>query len=170
MALNIGDIGGLISNLQQAGVFIYVLPFLLVFAVVYAILSRAKFLGDNVGVNVIISLALGLFAIQVPYVTDFFQNLFPNVAIGLSILLALLILGSFFVNFEEAPWAKNLFIGIGVVVAGVIIYNALSTQSYTTTDLIEQYGGTLLVIAAIVALIVFVVIKGKGRTAGAEKK
>ena len=54
-----GAVGNLLYQLETMGVFEYVLPFLMIFALVYAILNKAKFLGNNNAVNVVLSLAVG---------------------------------------------------------------------------------------------------------------
>ncbi len=52
-----------IANLVAQGFFDYVLPFLLAFFVIYAILQQAKILGGKPGIDAIVSMILGLFVL-----------------------------------------------------------------------------------------------------------
>ena len=75
--------------------------FLLIFAVVYGILSTMNIFskGDkNKGVNAVIAIAVGLLALQWDYVPEFFSVIFPYAGIGISILLVALILMGLFLS------------------------------------------------------------------------
>ena len=105
------DIAGLLTQWQTLGVFSYVLPFLLIFALVFGILAQAKFLGENKGVNSVIALAVALLALQFPVVPTFFASITSNLAIGLTVLLSVLILMGLFVNFadpKEKGWRNGM--------------------------------------------------------------
>ena len=111
-----GGIGDFLSELEQQGFFAYLLPFLLIFAVIFGILSRVKLFADSKQVNGIIALAVGLLALQFDYVPLFFSELFPRFAIGLTILLGLLIIVGLFVDPEEPA------VGYGLLLVGAIIF------------------------------------------------
>ena len=96
-----GVVGNLLYQLESMGFFSYVLPFLMIFAVIYAILSKAKFLGDNNGINIVISLAVGLMALQFNFVSYFFAEIFPRMGILLAIILVAIILLSLFLDFNK---------------------------------------------------------------------
>lgn len=78
----------MLSNLQGAGFFSYLLPFLLVFAVVYALLRSTKMVDDLTAL--IIALVIGLFSIvffsTVP-VVGFLAYFLGRIGIVLVILL-----------------------------------------------------------------------------------
>ena len=72
---------------NEMGVFSYVIPFLLIFAVVFAILKKTGMLSsrsadgkgdDNNGILAIISVAIGLLALQFDFVAEFFSIIFPR--------------------------------------------------------------------------------------------
>ncbi len=120
-----GATGNFLYQLENLGVFSYILPFLMVFAIVYAILSKAHFLGDNNAVNVILSLAVGLMSLQFNFVSYFFAQIFPRLGIGVIIILVAIILLGLFVDFDS-PTSKKIFgvlAGIGFV---VIVYQSFS--------------------------------------------
>ena len=56
------SIGDLFAQWESAGIFEYALPFLLIFAIIYAILSFVNIFKDNKAVNAIISLTVALMA------------------------------------------------------------------------------------------------------------
>ena len=117
------DIGRLMGTMEQMGFFYFVIPFLIIFAIVFAVLEKSKWLGDNKPVQVIISVGVGLLTIRVPILQDFFENIFPKMGIGLAILLVFLIIMGFFVKFDES---KNSFMWVGfVVVALVLLWTAV---------------------------------------------
>ena len=77
---------------NDLGVFSYVIPFLLIFAVVYAILDKSKILGDNTTIGAIVAAAIGLLALQFDFVPEFFAVIFPRFGIGISIFIVLIII------------------------------------------------------------------------------
>lgn len=106
---------------NDMGVFSYVIPFLLIFAVVFAILKKTKILGDdNDGILAIISVALGLLSLQFDFVSEFFAIIFPRFGIGLSIFLVLIIFLGFFFQPKDGKWPSSMtwigwVVGVGAV-------------------------------------------------------
>ncbi len=113
---------------NDMGVFSYAIPFLLIFAVVFAILQKTKLLttdnDENKWILTIISASIGLLALQFDFVSEFFAVIFPRFGIGLSLFLVLIILAGFFwpaPNSGEglkSGWI-GWIIGIGVVIWGI---------------------------------------------------
>lgn len=130
-ALFLMTIAGFLSYWQELGVFAYVLPFMLIFALVFGILMQAKFLGENKGVNAIIALAIALLALQFQKVPDFFANISSNLAIGIFVLLAALILMGLFIDFDDDKYKnwKYGFAAFGGVVAIIVILVSLSDSN-----------------------------------------
>lgn len=118
---------GLYTQWESAGVFDFFLPALLIFALVFGILTTTKILGGNKGVSAIIAIAISLLAIRAPIVTNFFSQIFPNFAIGLAIILVIMILGGLFVGQGNIKGFYNTMLwsgfGLGVVIAIVIFNN-----------------------------------------------
>ena len=94
-------VGNFLSNLETVGFFSYVLPFMMIFAIVYAILSKSHLLGNKDGVNIILSLAVSLMALQFNFVSYFFSEIFPRMGILLSVILVAIILLSLFLDFDK---------------------------------------------------------------------
>ena len=145
---------------QNAGVFTLILPFLLVFALVYAILTKSNILGDNKGAIVIISLALGLLSLVGGYVPQFFAKISGNLAIGLIVLLAIIILLGLFYSSKEGEgvgWIKYIFIGVGILAFIFIVASSFSGNRIMGLNLWDEYGPaliTLVIIAGIIALVI----------------
>lgn len=156
-----------LNDWADIGVFAYVLPFLIIFAVVFGLLSKSKILGENKGVHVTLALAIGLISLQFDYVANFFATIFPFAGIGLSVLLVALILMGVLTEDVGESVQKWIFFGIGAVIFVIVI-------GYTFYDF-EYFGGyfgstdwipTFLLIAGIVGLVVAVVKSGGKQTGG----
>lgn len=162
-------IGVALQQLADLGVFYYVLPFLLVFALVFAILQKVKILGgqgqneDNRAISAIIALAVALMAIQFDFVPTFFSIIFPKLGIALSILLAGMILVGLFVDFSK-PKSNIQVIFIGIAGIAFIIILLQSFDSYSW-----WYGGWWqnnmpAIVAGIIVVVVIGVIVSSGRS------
>ena len=150
----------LLSQLEDLGFFQYVLPFLLIFAVVYAILTRLKIFEENKGAALIVALAVGLLSLQLNFVPAFFQNIFPKFGIGLSILLVALILVGAFITDEEKTY-KRIFFGLGALIFLVVVVTSLSDWQFVGSWWWNQYGGLIITVVVIVGAVVGIVIASK---------
>ncbi len=122
-----GGIGDLLNYWEQAGFFSYILPFLLIFALVYAIISNMKLFGDNKGVSAVIALCVGLLSLQFNVVSIFFSEIFPRVGIALSVILAVLIITGLFLD-PTQKWMKYMLLGMSFIVLFVVLFQ----QAYST--------------------------------------
>jgi len=161
LSLAVLSFGNILNQAANAQVFAYVLPFLLVFALVYAILNKTQILGDNRGAIVIISVALGLLSLVGDYFPSFIQVMSPKLAIGLSILLAVLILLGLFQSDPDTKWVKYIFVGVGILAFVFIAYSSLSDYNYTGSFLWDYYGPSIITLIIIAVIIGFVVKKNK---------
>jgi hypothetical protein len=153
------NIGQILNDWAASGVFAYVLPFLLVFAVVYGILSKTHIIADdsNKGVNVVIALAIGALSLVGDFVPTFFQTIFPYLGMGLSVLLALIILGGLFIFDTEFKKKTQWVIWIvGLLIFVVVVYNALGDYNFGGAYFWNMYGSSLIVLAIIIGLIAWV--------------
>jgi hypothetical protein len=126
-----GSIGNLLSFWEQAGFFSYALPFLLIFALVFGILMRTQIFKDNRGINVVISLVVGLLALQFDFVPIFFSQIFPRIGVALSVILAFLIIVGLFLDPNSKIHNWMLF-GIGVIVFLVVIFQTLGFTGFSS--------------------------------------
>ena len=110
-----GIIGDMFTQWEQAGFFSYLLPFLLIFALVFGLLTQSGIFKDNKAINGIIALVVGLMALQFDMVPKFFSEIFPRLGIGLAILLVLIILVGFFADPDSNAIMYSM-LGIGLII------------------------------------------------------
>tara|TARA_Y100000034_G_C6904021_1_gene418949 strand:+ start:2324 stop:2824 length:501 start_codon:yes stop_codon:yes gene_type:complete len=162
MVMSITDV---LNLWAEMGVFSYVLPFLLIFAVVFAILKKTQILGKKDdkpdAINAIIAIAIGLLALLNDHVPVFFENIFPKFGIGLSIFLVLIILIGFFYhptgeeNRHPIKWIGYLT-GIGVVVWAVTSWDDWGLGGYGISSWLSDYFWSLIILAGVITVIVLV--------------
>ena len=148
-------------QLQNFGFFDLILPFLLLFAIVFGILSYMKIFGNQKSIHVIIALVLALLAIRFPVFTDFLNLISPRLGIGLVILLVLLILIGLFTPDGSQGTIGWIFIGVAVIIAIVIFAQVYDIMQFGGglgygSDLI----GGIIIIALLIGVIVAVVMGG----------
>ncbi len=151
---------------ENIGLFDFILPFLLIFAVIFGILSYTNVLGANKGIHALIAIVIGLLAVRFPIYTDFLNIISPKLAIGVSLLLFLIILIGLFVPEGSAKILGWILMSVGFVIFLIIItqtYDILSPaygESVLTSDYLIGY---ILLIAILIGIIVAVVTGGQKR-------
>ncbi|MFA4953233.1 MAG: hypothetical protein WC584_03350 [Candidatus Pacearchaeota archaeon] len=156
------SVGDFLYVLEQADFFSLVLPFLLIFALVYGILTKIKIFADNKAVNGIIALVVGLMSLQFGFVSQVFPELFSRTGVGLAILLVVIILGGMFL--PKAGWANYTLFGIAGVVLVIVLVQTGGSVGWGAGNWF--YYNWQLVAGAVVILIIIGIIVG---TSGAEK-
>ncbi|MCH8945915.1 MAG: hypothetical protein IIA85_03260 [Nanoarchaeota archaeon] len=148
-----GDIGNFLLQLEQLGFFSYLLPFLVIFALIFGILSRINIFEDNKAINAIISLSVGLMALQFGFVSNFFSEIFPRLGVGLAIILVVLIFLGLFMDPEQKAMNYGM-LGIGAIIVVVILIESAVFSGTSFGFFIRQYAGLgliLLVVGGLVA-------------------
>ncbi len=115
-----------------------ILPFVLIFTIVFAVLQKSKIFGDGKKqIDAIVALIFGLIVISFGNATGIILQLIPFLAVSLVIILVLLILlgsfsaeGEFFKTFPN--WLKWVLI-VGSVLA-VIIAVVIVTDFWQTLN------------------------------------
>jgi hypothetical protein len=115
-----GALGELLAKWESAGFFSYLLPFLLLFSLVFGILTRVQIFKDNKMINGIIALAVALMALQFDFVPTFFSQIFPRLGVGLAIILGVLIIVGLFADPKSAA-VNYVLLGVGVITIGLIL-------------------------------------------------
>lgn len=117
---------------NEIGVFSYMIPFLLLFAVVFAILEKSEVLGKNKMIMSIVSASIGLLALQFDFVSEFFAVIFPRFGVGIAVFLVLLIMIGFFFPkgnpLGDGQWI-GWVVGIGVVLWALSEWDQWSSYS-----------------------------------------
>lgn len=153
--------GDLLNAAEQAGFFRLILPILLIFALVYAILSQIKVFKDNKGALALVSISVAVLSIQLGVVPAFFQNIFPKVGVGLSILLAALILAGAFIS-EDKDTFKWVFFGLGGLIFVFVLFSSLTDWKFVSSGWWSYYGGLVVSVIIIITAVVLVIKFGGG--------
>jgi hypothetical protein len=146
-----------------------ILPFLLIFTIVFAILQKSKILGeDKKQIDAIISLVMGLLVISFAQATGIILQLIPFLAVSLVVFLVFLILVGSFRKGGEDVIPKGLasflmyLVLIGVTIAVIYITDFWQwiIDTYYTTD--TSIISSVIFIAIIIGAVAFVLKKSSG--------
>ena len=159
------SIGMILQQWADMDIFYYALPFLLIFALVFAILQKVKIMGGdenkNRGINAVIALVVALMALQFDQVPIFFQIVFPKLGMALAALLVVLILIGLFADFEKRSGPAYVFLGVGGVLAVLVLITSLSDYSWWTGSFWQDNISAIIAGVIIVVFVVIVVNSGK---------
>lgn len=169
LVIGYGRIGDFLQELAYQDVFYYVLPFLLIFGIVYAILARIEIFGENKGVNLVISVSIALLSIVVPgssgypFVPEFFREIFPRMGVALAVLIAGLILFGAFVKWEDKGALPWIFFGLGVGAFIIVVLSSFSSYTWLDSWWWYEYSPLIILGIIVIAAIVFIVVTTKGK-------
>lgn len=164
-----GTAGNILFQLEQQGVFAYILPFLMIFAVLFGILSKIRIFGDNKGINIILSLAVALMSLQLNFVSYFFREIFPRMGIMLAIILVVMILLGLFFNVKKSKLVKTIMGIIMTIGVLVIIIQSFAESglwfsgigsSWMLTYYLERYATGIIVFILVVGGFLAVILGG----------
>jgi len=157
-----------------------ILPFLLVFTVMFAILEKTKILGDGKRqIDAIVSLVIAMIFVAFGQATDIVVKLIPILGVALVVILVFMVLlGSLYEpgKFKMEGWLKivvGILIGILVAVSVLILTGGLDyvvgfvSGGGNTAILVN--GFLVLVIAAAIIAVIFGG-KGEGSSGGDKGK
>jgi len=123
-------LGDAVELLQDFGFFDVILPFLLVFTIVFGILEKTKIFGiEKIGdreysrknVNAMVAFVFGFFVIAAKEIVAAFQESIPIVSLVLVAVVSFLMLVGSFVSGEKEFSFLTLFEGWKAPVAGVFV-------------------------------------------------
>jgi hypothetical protein len=152
-----------IDQWAQFGVFDILLPLLLVFTLVFAILEKINIF-HNRGVNVVISLVIGFFSVTNPYVSVFFMYLFSNIAIGIAVLLVMIVLLGVSLKPDTSSWQWIFGIAGGILLLIAITKAGFLQYVFGTGGMafLQQNSAAIILILIVGLLIVGVIFGAKG--------
>ncbi|MCK9595584.1 hypothetical protein M0R19_00135 [Candidatus Pacearchaeota archaeon] len=102
------------------------LPFLLVFFIVFAILERTKLLGDKKQINALTAFVIGLIFVGAVYPVLVVSNLILFLTVTIvAVFVILLLWGFVFVDNKDNKLEKGLKLGLGIVVTIAFIWAVL---------------------------------------------
>ena len=157
-----------------------ILPFLLVFTIVFAILQKSKILGEGKKqIDAIVALVIGLLVISFGNAVGIIIQLIPFLAVSLVVILVLIILlgsvikeGEFY---EKFPKALRVILTIAIVIAVVsatlvvtggwdFLYEFIFIKAGGSSQGILINGLFLLVIAGAIITVLIGSSKGSSQT------
>src|SRR3989338_3208836 len=166
-----------IQFLQNFGFYDVILPFLLIFTLVFAVLEKTRIFGvdkeknPKKNINAMISFVIALFFVATPSFVAGIQVSLPQVATLLVILTSLMMLVGFFMsdkefNFENQKGWK-VFLSLLILVGLLAIFlNAFEwldpLLGYIATQWDEELITSLILLAIIVGTIYYIVGGSKG--------
>ncbi len=143
---------GLLSNEFFTNV---ILPFILVFTVIFAILDKVEILGKKKDIHAIISLVIALIAIGVPAAIGTLQKFIPIIAVLLVILFAWLLFFGFAGKSVEVKWSSGMKTFF-MIVLGVVLLTAIGWAFGSTTGLLQSINIDQVLSAQITQMVLFV--------------
>ncbi len=138
----------MIHNLSQLGVFGFLLPWIFIFVVMYALLLKSKALGEDHKIIGVISIVVAFFVVAFggPAMAKFFTNFFGTMALVLAGVLGIILV----VGLTGADVSKTLNTkSILAVLAGiVVVVFVISLGAYGV-----NIGSTIVSLVFILALL-----------------
>jgi len=154
---------------NDIGVFSYLIPFLLIFAVVFAILDKTKMLsgkdGENRMIISIIAVSISLLSLQFDFVSEFFAIIFPRFGVGLALFLVVLIFLGFFFPEKNGIWGYDVawvgwLVGIGVFIWALASWDQWNSYGGFGGWFVENVWA--LIVLGIIIAVVFIAMPSKG--------
>lgn len=162
MVLEQIDLMGAVYWFENIGGFDVILPFLLVFTLVFALMEKVKLFGEKrKNVHVIVALVAGFLVVSQPDLVYLIQGFIPRVSMTiLIILMGLLVMGMFGLKGEKFEgWG----LGVAVIIAVVAILWSLSaaTSAYywPLYDILTPQDIAWLIAIGVFILVMWLIVK-----------
>ena len=162
------DLYSLFYTLESNSVFEFVLPFLLIFTITFAILEKTKILGSTTeggsrkNINAVVALILGLLMVTQFEIVQTMNNFLPKISLFLVIAVMFMVLVSLFgANLENG--FSGILLGIATIITLVVIYWALGPSLGFEVPWWIEYNWQTILFVVILVIIMFIIIGGGGR-------
>lgn len=157
--INVGDV---FLQWQMAGVFEFLLPALLIFAIVFGILNTTSIITKEKGIQIIIAIVVAILSIGYTSTMGFslgeyLMEMFPRLGVGLAILVGLLILVGLFINYDKDQkqyWNYGLA-AIALIIAIVVVtksFDRFGWVGHLGQDYVGWIIGAVLIVGIIIAV------------------
>ena len=150
-----------------------VLPFLLVFTVIFALLQKSNILGEGRRqIDAIVSLVIALIVVSFGYATGVIVSLMPFLAVAVVIILVFLILYAMVFQGEEFKLHKGVKVTLVVLIAAAVVIAVLISTGACDYIKYEFFYGTdssaivtnVIFLVIIAIAVIAVVVPGRRRT------
>ena len=154
-----------------------ILPFVLIFVVVFAILQRTKLFGeDRRQIDAIVAFIFALIFVGVPSAVHVATSIIPVVTVIIVILLAFMLMWGF-IGGQVAPMNKGLRIGLGITLGIAMVFIIIWATGFwgnletffETVPWAENILPTVVILAFVIAVF-SVVLTAKPSKEEKEKK
>lgn len=179
--------GEVIGFLNRLGVYDIILPFLLIFSIVFAILEKTKILGtDEIegkkytkkSINAIVAFVISFLVVASANLVSVINTAVANIVLLLIIIVMFLMLvGTMFgtkeVTLENYPGWTKFFMVVAFIGIVIIFLNALGWLENLFDFLIDYYDvswvATLILLVIVIAFMVYIT-QGGSKPTKSEKK
>lgn len=176
MALEDTILGGAIIFLNKIGVYDIVLPFLLVFTIIFAILEKTQIFGTEKiqgkevtkkGLDAMVAFVMAFFVVASSQIVEIITDVSAQVVVLLlSIIFFLILIGTFFKKEEqtalEGKWRTFfmviLFIGITLIFLNAIKTDGTSWLEYGIGFFIEYASTAAMASVILIAFIILFIV------------
>ena len=171
-------LGKAIEFFRDFGLFDVVLPFLLVFTIVFGVLEKTKILGvegkeryPRKNLNAMISFVIGLLVVATANVVETINKALPNVILFLLAILSFLVLVGIFQKDEEKsfkelhPYWYGVFVALAFIAILGIFFNAIEAGDgrtwfeviwdWITTEFDTAVFGSIIILIIVVFTIYY---------------
>ncbi len=178
-----------VEFLRSFGFFNVVLPFLLVFAIVFGVLEKSKLFGiekiDKIdyprrNLNAIVAFCIAFFVVAAANITGVIQATVPQIALVLIVIISFLLLfGSLIEEGQMNLWEKSkglryTFITAIFVAMALILLGGFGLLSGIIDYIVGNFSGTVVTSGILIIIIVlamwFIAKKPKEKSSGGERK
>jgi len=179
MSLAGQDLTSLIYDLEYYGIFDVILPFLLVFTLVFAVLQRIKLFGeDKKSINIVVALIIGILTV-VPHVTGRYpaqydpvaiiNSLLPSVGVLSVVIILILFLGGMFGGEYSGSSVPGIIMVLILLVIGYIFGTTVGwweAPSQTFGSWWSSSLSTLVIVILVFGVIIWFITSGDKKTPG----
>lgn len=156
------DFMTVLDQWESFGVFNVLLPFLLVFAITFAILEKIQLFGQKRQINGIIAAIMGILLVRNQYVVGIINRFLPNISLFMIIILMFLLLIGIFAG--GSTRFRGSLLGFAMVISFIFVLWSLSSNFLGDTlglpdfltNLDDQTKSIIWFVAIFVAVIYFV--------------
>ena len=135
------EFGEVLKVAERLGVFDVALPFLLIFALAFAILQKIKIFGDNKSINVVVALVLGLLVVRNQFIVSLLNSFLPRISLFLVIILMFFLLVGTISNKKHHEEHNYGYVIAIIVAIGFVIYAIVASGLESKSNLFIGLGG-----------------------------
>lgn len=134
----------------------FLLPFLLVFFIIFAILEKTKVLGEKKQINALTAFVIGLIFVGAIYPKLVVENLILFLTVTLVAVFVVLLIWGFIFGGTETKLHKGLIIGLGIIATIILVVAIIWATGFLSNlqdFLSSELGSTILTNAVFLIVI-----------------